>query len=235
MIDTASLPRRAINWSKAVRIIPSRFPPVGLFDRVAEPTDLDTVFAIEGMTNARLREARGEQHVVSPEDRVSGPGMTPVMAAFTHPHPLGRRFSTASWGVYVAARTLNTAIRETVHSREQFLRACRSPPEELDMRVYYAATRGKFCDLRNSKRRLPFLYRLDPSADAETRHLAEVLRAAGDDGLLYDSLRDPGGACIAVFRPRVIKSCRQGEHFVYRWDGQEIALVYRKEPYRAAG
>ncbi|HWU75664.1 MAG TPA: RES domain-containing protein, partial [Rhodanobacter sp.] len=52
-------PVKRIRWNQAYRIVPSRFPPVGLFDRIADPADLDAVFAIEAMTNPRLREEAG--------------------------------------------------------------------------------------------------------------------------------------------------------------------------------
>jgi hypothetical protein len=52
------------------------------------------------MTNPRLREEAGNLTLVPLEDRVSGPGTTPIMAAFTHLNPEGSRFSGGSFGVY---------------------------------------------------------------------------------------------------------------------------------------
>ena len=67
-------PIRRIRWSQAYRIVPSRFPPAGLFDRIADPADLDAVFAIEAMTNPRLREEADTMKLVPPDRRISGPG-----------------------------------------------------------------------------------------------------------------------------------------------------------------
>ena len=86
-------PVRRIRWNQAWRIVPSRFPPVGVYDRIADPADLDAVFAIEALTNPRLREEAGALKLVAKEHRISGPGSTPVMAAFTHLNPEGSRFS----------------------------------------------------------------------------------------------------------------------------------------------
>ena len=80
MVLTA--PRRAISWKPSWRLIASRYPPAGLFDRVAAAGDLDGVYALEGLTNPRLRDDTGELALVAPEDRISGPGTTPIMAAF---------------------------------------------------------------------------------------------------------------------------------------------------------
>src|SRR5690606_22607554 len=108
-MSASALPRRTrIHWQPSWRIVPSRFPPVGLFDRIASPDDLDALFELEGMTNPRLRQELGELSLVPAERRISGPGTTPIMAAFTHPSPDGSRFSDGSWGVYYAARERET-------------------------------------------------------------------------------------------------------------------------------
>ena len=75
------VPTAQIEWHPCFRIVPSRFPPIGLFEAVADPRDLEAVYQIEAMTNDRLREEVGDILLVAPDDRVSGPGTTPIMAA----------------------------------------------------------------------------------------------------------------------------------------------------------
>jgi hypothetical protein len=41
-----SYPRIALNWNPAHRVIPTRFPAIGLFDRVASPKDFDALYAL---------------------------------------------------------------------------------------------------------------------------------------------------------------------------------------------
>jgi hypothetical protein len=101
-----------VRWARSYRLVPSRFPPVGLFDRVARPEDLEAVFAAEALTNDRLRDEAGDLALVPPGDRISGPGTTPVMAAFTHLNPEGSRFSDGTFGVYYGAREMETAVAE---------------------------------------------------------------------------------------------------------------------------
>ena len=61
----SKLPRRArIDWPEAWRLVPSRFPPQGVFDRIADPADLEALFAIEALTNDRLREELGQLALV---------------------------------------------------------------------------------------------------------------------------------------------------------------------------
>ena len=53
------------------------------------------------------------------------------MAAFTHLNPEGSRFSDGSWGVFYAGNDLNTAIAETRHHRERFLRNAAQGPHGI--------------------------------------------------------------------------------------------------------
>jgi hypothetical protein len=121
------LPLASLEWRPCYRIVPSRFPPVSLFERVADPADLEAVFQVEALTNDRLREQAGELALVAPEDRVAGPGTTPIMAAFTHLNPEGSRFTDGSYGVFYAALALETAIAETTRHRARFLEATDEP------------------------------------------------------------------------------------------------------------
>jgi hypothetical protein len=65
--------------------------------------------ALEQLTNPRVRDEVGDIALVPPEERVSGPGASYVMAAFTHVNPKGSRFSDGSFGVYYVAAALETA------------------------------------------------------------------------------------------------------------------------------
>jgi len=42
-------PSKRIRWSHAYRIVPSRFPPVGVYDRIVDPADIDALLAIEAL------------------------------------------------------------------------------------------------------------------------------------------------------------------------------------------
>lgn len=216
--DPATPPLAAVVWRPSHRIVPSIFPPRGLFDAVADPADLDAVFALEALTNDRLREQLGHLRRIPPERRVSGPGTTPVMSAFTHVHPDGGRFSTAKFGAYYAARELPTAIAETVYHRERFLRASKEPPIDLQMRSYLGNIRADLHDVRGGD--WPRLH--DPHSYAISQAFATRLRDKGSEGIVFDSVRKPGGQCVALFYPDLIGPVKQGPHLLYRWDGARI-------------
>ena len=215
-----------VEWKPCWRIVPSRFPPVQLFERVADPDDLEAVFELESLTNPRLRDEAGDIRLVPPEDRVSGPGSSIVMAAFTHLNPEGSRFSDGSYGAFYAARELETAIAETRFQRERFMHATAQSRMELDMRVYAVDLDAALHDLRGRKATFPLVYRADSYAAA--RDLARTLLDDGSNGIAYDSVRRDRGECAAVFRPRVLTGARQERHLCYVWDGLHIATVYEK-------
>jgi len=82
-VEPAPRPVR-LRWAGQYRIISAHFPPIDLFEPILDPEDLETAYQIESMTNERLRDETGEIALVARQDRVSGPGSSIVMAAFTH-------------------------------------------------------------------------------------------------------------------------------------------------------
>lgn len=215
-----------ISWKPCWRIIPSRFPPIQLFERVADPADLEAIIALEAMTNPRLRDEIGDIQLVPSDERISGPGTSIIMAAFTHLSPAGSRFSDGAFGVYYAGLTLDTAISETVHHREAFMRATAQPRMQLDQRVYLADLDATIHDIRGEQAVQPQLY--DKSSYAASQSFALALREQGSNGIVYDSVRHANGECVAVFRPKALSNCRQEQHLCYVWDGAAITDVYEK-------
>lgn len=216
----ATPPLKRIRWSHAYRIVPSRFPPVGVYDRIADPADLDAVFAIEALTNPRLREELGVLKRVPEDRRISGAGSTPVMAAFTHLDPAGSRFSDGTWGVFYAGHSVATAIEETVYHQQRFLAATAEPCCEMQMRCYQTSLDCKLHDIRAG-----WPAENDPGSYVASVALARRLRGSGSNGIVFDSARDASGECLAAFYPDVVAPCVQAKHLVYRWDGQRIAQV----------
>ena len=223
-------PVRRIRWQRAYRIVASRFPPVGVFDAIADPADLDAVYAIEALTNPRIREAWGELRNVPKAHRVSGPGTTPLMAAFTHVNPEGSRFSDGSYGVLYLAHEFDTAVEETVFHGQQFLAATKEPPIDVAMRCYVSGVTGALHDIRDG-----WPAEHDPDNYAAARKLGGELRSAGSNGIAYRSVRCTGGECAALFYPDLAKPCVQGKHLIYRWDGSRIAQVLEVSAVKRAG
>lgn len=212
-------------WDRAVRIIPSCYPPIGLFEEVARPEDLDSVFAVEAITNDRIQQEVGRLDLVPPGERISGPGTSPIMAAFTHPNTAGSRFSPGSYGVYYAADDEATAVAETRYHRERLYRFQDLGPQRIQMRAYVGAIEAEWVELRGMQAEFPDLY--DPDSYAASQSFGEKQRDEGAWGIIYDSIRRPGGHCLAVFRPRACTPVKQGAHYEYFHDGRRITHAVR--------
>jgi RES domain-containing protein len=220
------LPVRRVTWRPCYRLVPSLYPSKGLFDRVADPSDIDNLIEAEAETNPRVRQQLGEMSLLPPSERLRGPGSTPIMAAFTHLNPNGSRFSDGAYGVFYAARTLATCIQETKFHRERFLKDTKLAPMHLHLRIYAALLNAPMHDIRGMRAELPKIY--DPVSYRESARLGARLRAAGSFGIVYDSVRDPGGQCAAALRPRALSRCREVGHLLYHWDGARIAGVFQE-------
>lgn len=221
----------ALAWLPCHRLIASRFPTVGLYDQVAAPEDLDVVFAIEALTNPRVRQELGQLSVVPPADRVVGPGATLIMAAFTHLNPLGSRFSDGSWGVYYAAETLDTAVAEVGYHRGVFLARTAEDAIDIDLRWIQADLMDRVHDLRGQGAASPAVCDpavYDPDHYGVSQDLGRSLRAQGSQGIAYDSVRRAQGQCVAVFKPKALSNARAVGHIGLHWDGRTISHWFEK-------
>ncbi len=216
-------PLAELDWEHQYRIVSSEFPPINFFETLVEPGLMEELFYIEGLTNDRLRDEVGAITLVDPEDRVSGPGSSPVMAAFTH-SGVESRFSDGSFGVYYAAKSLKTAIEETKFHRARFLAYTQEDPGEIDLRAYVGEAAKPLHDVRRAE----YGHLHDPDDWQPSQAFGLEIRVARSWGIVYRSVRDPGGECIAALRPPAVTIPRPGPHLSYVWDGTRIVRVYEK-------
>jgi len=214
---------RPVRWAPACRIVPTRYPSVFLYDRVADAADFDALYALEAMTNERVRDEIGQIERVLPADRIYGPGSGPVMAAFTHVNPAGSRFSDGAYGVFYAADDRATATAETAWHHARFLAATAEGPMHLPMRLYHVAIDARLHDLRKGHDA-----EHDPGDYGASRRLGERLRSQGSAGVVYRSVRRAGGQCVGLFQPRGAGPCLHAAVLLYAWDGQRFSDIYEK-------
>lgn len=217
-------PEAAIAWKPAWRVIPTRFPAVNLFDRVARPEDFEALYALEALTNDRIRDELGEIALVPAEERLFGPGSGPIMAAFTHLNPQGSRFSDGTYGVFYCAKEKGTAIAETRYHAARFMIATREPAMRLQMRLYTVKAEGVATDLRTAAVAEPGL--VDPADYRYAQGVGRRLRLQGSQGILYPSVRHPGGECLAALRTGILRDCLHAAYLEYHWNGQAVEAVY---------
>lgn len=221
MIDGKAIAQAHVEWAGARRIIRSAYPPIDLFEDIADPADWPLLISAEQKTNPRLMETIGALDLIPPERRVGGPGASYLMAPFTHnspDHP--SRFTAGHFGVLYIADRFETALSETIHHHQRFMARTAEPPgwtsqfREIVLDVDVMAH-----DLRDET-----LYAdaLHPDDYAESQKLGADLRAAGSDGLVYPSQRQAGGECVALFYPDRAANPVQGRHLDYHWNGARV-------------
>ena len=67
----------------------------------------------------------------------------------------------------------------------------------------------------------------DPASYPVPQRFAAALRARNGNGIVYPSLRYPGGVCFAAFWPNVVTPPMQGDHYRDHWNGRKVDLVQR--------
>jgi hypothetical protein len=221
-----TLSKKQFTNTRCYRIIPSHFPPIHLFEDVADADEFEALYAIQMLTNPRIQEEIGQLQLIPKEERIYAvPGCGYVMAAFTHINPDGSRFSNGDYGIYYASDSMSTAIAETIYHKELFLSYTNEPAQELDMRSLIANFSAELFDLT------PINKHSDPIYSSLGYQLGQLLGAQiklhQEDGLHYHSVRAIGKN-FALFRPSIVHQCHQGAHYSYVWNGKRIETVYEK-------
>ncbi|CTQ34799.1 RES family NAD+ phosphorylase [Jannaschia rubra] len=217
---TEAVPRR-VTWARTHRIVRTLHPPIDLFEDIADPVDWEALASAAGKTDPAAMQAAGRLDLVPAARRVGGPGASHLMAPFVHCSPdRPGRFSDGSYGVYYAGDATEVALREVAHHHGVFLRATAEAP----------GWTGQFRELLGSVDAVlhdvgPAPGVLDPVDYAAAQALAARLRAGGSDGVVYPSVRAPGGMCIAVFWPDVLPVPVQGDPFEFHFDGAAVDRV----------
>jgi hypothetical protein len=102
-------------------LINSKFPPIALFDDVADASEFDALYQIQALTNPRLLNEVGVIEVI-PRDQIPFgiPGCSYATASFTHVNPDGSRFSDGSFGVLYLADNMETALAEVAYHQNKY-------------------------------------------------------------------------------------------------------------------
>lgn len=218
---------KRVRWKATHRLILSHYPPIPLFDDIADPHDWELLAAAESLTNPRIYDDIGDLALVPPERRVSGAGASWVMAAFTHISPdRASRFSDGSYGVYYAGNSLDTAVHEHGFHMAMHLASTGEPEGWVsEVRELVGSIDHALIDLRGAGAAHAAL--LDPNSYVISQPFAKGQRTGGTDGIVYPSVRAAGGQCIAAFWPDVVGVPVQADHYAYHWNGSTIDYVRR--------
>lgn len=219
-------PVTSVTLTDTCRLVASLYPVQGILDVVSSPADLPYVFELESWSNDRISTEMALLHRLPDTEWVVGrPMASVVMAAFCHPRPGGGRFNSSQRGAWYAGTLLETAHAEVIYHRGLELAEVGVSESRLQMRLYRADFRTTFHDIRPLTARNRRWH--SPSSYAASQALAADLLAQGSHGILYRSVRRPGGECVACFRPALVENVRPDVHFEYRWEGSGPPRIRR--------
>ncbi|EEZ33854.1 RES domain protein [Brucella sp. NF 2653] len=219
--------RRAPAPQPSYRLIPSCFPPIGLFDTVATAADLEAAMELAGWTNDRLVEER--LYRLARTEWVFGrTNSSIVMASFLHVAPSGMRFNGSELGAWYSAAKLTTAIIEVAHHMRREAVATGIARLARTFRTYMARLEGSFVDISGEKETMADIY--DHTSYAASQRFGEEMRATGENGILFDSLRHEGGINAVAFRPSQILEVTQADHYEITVEASSRRIEARKLP-----
>lgn len=209
---------------QAYRLVNSKFPPIALFDDVADGEDFEALYQIQALTNPRLQNEIGRLELI-PRDQIPFgiPGCSYATAPFTHVNPAGSRFSNGTFGVLYLADRMDTAIAEVRHHQERYWS---NVPELNYERFVFRGLTASFNDsgMRDATT-LPLSDAIyAPDDYAHSNQLGSELKREGCMGLRYHSVRSTGNICWALMTPRPVTSIIQSAHYEMIWSGQIISV-----------
>ena len=225
MTEGQHIPVSQVEWKGAVRIIRSAFPPIDLFEDIADPADWPLLISAEQKTNPRIMTTIGNLDLVPAGRRVGGDGASYLMAPFTHASTdRPSRFTDGSYGVLYVGNVFETALFETIHHHARFMaRTAEAPGWSSQFREIVLSVGANLNDLRGAE--TANHPALDPGSYEASQGLALTLKADGADGIVYPSVRHQSGECAALFYPDCASDPVQGRHLDYHWDGKRVDLV----------
>lgn len=214
MLNAADEAER-ISWNQTgYRLIPSRFPPVSIYEGLVANDLIDSLVEIENLTNPRLKAIQRLTEAAN--------GAAPHRlqnwnhAPFAYANPEGSMFFGADRPCLELAADKQTALAVSVARRQRFLARTEEPAVGLDMRMLSTPVTGVFLDLRPLGARL---------SQADRRSLGETI-PHDIHGVLYTPPERVSGHCVAVLSGSVLGRTVQANHYRFLWNGARMVSLY---------
>jgi len=206
-----------IPWSgDTFRLIPSRFPPVSVYEELVANDRLEALVQIENLTNPRLQSEARLARSAGEDPKTSARLQNWNLAPFAYGNPDGSTFFGEEQPCMEVAIDRQTALAVSVAKRQRFLENTLEAPIGLDMRMFKTPVSGRFLDLRAIAA---------AEIQASGREFGKLLED-GVDGIIFRPVERPTASAISVVNGNALQKTLQTVHYRYQWNGERISLLY---------
>lgn len=206
-----------IPWVKdGFRLIPSRFPPVSVYEGLVADDRIESLVEVENLTNPRLQSAQRLKaaSLGIPEDspRLQNWNHAP----FAYSNPEGTRFFPPERPCLELSDSPQTALAVSVARRQAFMSQTNELAIGLDMRMLKTPVSAKLIDLRG--------YGTELSREERLSIGTQIPRDA--DGILFRTPERPSATCVGILKTELLGRTLQTIHYRFEWNGTRIARLY---------
>lgn len=214
-------------FPKTVRLVTTaRLRAAVLTALVDDEDELQALAEIEGATSARrIAQDRGISGLAPNELVYDVPHAHFINASFAYAKPQQpNRFNGGDRGAWYAALDVATCLREVGFHLTNALADAGDFNATVEYAEMFCSLAGDFLDLRQASDH-PSLDTDKAKAYPIGNALADSARAAGLNGIIYPSVRHPGGTCLVALRPAAVQSVRQGAVYRMTWRGDPTPTI----------
>jgi hypothetical protein len=143
-----------------------------------------------------------------------------INAAFAYWRPRElNRFNGPGRGAWYAALATETCIAEVAFHMTRELERVKDFNATVEYAELFASFAGEFADLRGLAPP-PLCLDPDPAVGYPAGNaVADRVRALGQNGIIYPSVRQEGGTCVVALWPHAVQSVVQGRALRLAWRG----------------
>jgi RES domain-containing protein len=190
--------------------------------------DLEALAEIEGATSARLQAEHRGTGTIDARELVHGvPHASFINASFAYAKPRElNRFNGPGRGAWYAALDVATCLAEVAYHMAEFLARAGSFEATVEYAEMHASLAGEYLDLRAA----PGHRCLDPDPSVgypAGNAVADAARVRGLNGIIYPSVRHPGGTCFVALWPHAVQSVAMGDGYRLVWNGTPKPTISR--------
>jgi len=221
-------PVNRIALPRTVRLVASaRLRDPVLWRLIDDKNTIDELAEIEGATSGRLYAQQRGTDGIGPRELVAAvPHAHFINAAFSYWLPKDlNRFNRPGRGAWYAALETKTCVAEVIFHMNRELGRINDYRATIDYAEMFASFAGEFIDLRDVSPAPPCLHPIPDIGYPAGNMLADTAITAGYNGIVYPSIRDKGGTCIAALRPNAVQSVAQGQVWRVCWKGSDMPSV----------